>query len=231
MNNYSFSPHQKEFITLGEKTARRPQPLTAWAGQIAVTTLILLVTLTGCSPGQAQLSVERVPTTFTGLEVAPANVTPAELATEIIGPGAVSPNGQIAKISDGDTVTVRFDSGATEKVRLIGIDTPETKRPNTPIQCFGPEATQFTTALIPVGTKVRVERDIEVRDRYDRLLGYVYRAADGLFVNEALAANGYANLLTYPPNVAHVDTFRDAVSAAREANRGLWRACPATVRP
>jgi micrococcal nuclease len=154
-----------------------------------------------------------------------------EVAAGIMGPGPVTANGKIAKISDGDTVTVQFTDGAKEKVRFIGIDTPETKRPNTPIQCFGPEATLFTTALLPIGTEVLVERDVETRDRYGRLLGYVYRASDGLFINETLAKYGYADLLTYPPNVAHVDTFREAVAEARDADRGLWQACPATVAP
>ncbi len=77
---------------------------------------------------------------------------------------------------------MRID-GRKEKVRLIGIDTPETKKPDTPVQCFGPEASAYTAALVPVGTKVHLERDAEARDVYGRLLAYVYRADDGLFVN------------------------------------------------
>jgi micrococcal nuclease len=68
-------------------------------------------------------------------------------------------------------------------------------------------------------------RDVEARDRYDRLLAYVYRASDGLFVNLAMVTDGYADQYTFPPNVAHVDEFRTAASTAREAGTGLWSAC------
>jgi micrococcal nuclease len=68
-------------------------------------------------------------------------------------------------------------------------------------------------------------RDVEARDRYDRLLAYVYRVKDDLFVNLELAQQGYADLLTYPPNVAHVEDFTAAVTEARDAGRGLWGAC------
>ncbi len=86
-------------------------------------------------------------------------------------------------------------------MRLIGIDTPETRRPPTsPSQCFGPEASARTTELLPAGTVVRLERDVEARDRYDRLLAYVYRVADGLFVNlRARRARATPRSLTYPP--------------------------------
>ncbi len=150
-------------------------------------------------------------------------------AVGLTGPGAVQANATVVRLSDGDTITIQFADGGEEAVRLIGIDTPETKRPNTPVQCFGPEASRFIAALLPAGTRVRIERDVEERDRYGRLLGYIYRASDGLFVNLSIARNGYANALTYPPNVAHVDEFADAVRAARDEGRGLWRACPATV--
>ncbi len=202
--------------------------LTLW---LVVWLVASVGALAGCSSDPLRLTVERSGPSTPSASGAESPAVAQVVAQDVVGPGAVESKATVTKISDGDTVTVQFTSGATEKVRFIGVDTPETKRPNTPIQCFGPEATQFTTALIPIGTKVRVERDVETRDRYGRLLGYVYRASDGLFVNEALTANGYANLLTYPPNVAHVDEFRDAVTEARDANRGLWQACPATVAP
>ena len=110
--------------------------------------------------------------------------------------------------------------GTEERVRLIGIDTPETKKPDTPVQCFGPEASDFTKGLLPKGTPVLLVRDIEARDKYDRLLAYVYRTSDGVFVNLSIMRNGYARLLTIPPNVAHVDEFVAAAKAARTAG---WR--------
>ena len=133
-------------------------------------------------------------------------------------------NATVVRVVDGDTVQVDID-GQREKLRLIGIDTPETVKPDTPVQCFGPEASAFTKQLLPEGTAVRVERDVEARDDYGRLLGYVYRADDGLFVNLEIVAQGYASLLTFPPNVAHVDEFVAAARAAERANLGLWSAC------
>ena len=133
-------------------------------------------------------------------------------------------NATVVRVVDGDTVQVDI-AGRREKVRLIGIDTPETVKPDTPVQCFGPEASAFTKQLLPEGTAVRIERDVEARDDYGRLLGYVYRTADGLFVNLEIVAQGYAALLTFPPNVAHVDEFVAAARAAERANLGLWGAC------
>ena len=132
--------------------------------------------------------------------------------------------GKVSKITDGDTIHVQI-GGGDETVRLIGIDTPESVDPRSPVECFGKEASKHLGELIPVGTEVRLVRDIEARDRYDRLLAYVYRASDDLFVNEQMALDGYADLLTYPPNVAHVDDFTAAVREARDAGRGLWSAC------
>jgi len=139
-------------------------------------------------------------------------------------PAAYAANATLVRVVDGDTVEVEVD-GQREKVRLIGIDTPETKKPNSPVECFGPEASAFTTSLLPDGTPLLLERDVEARDDYDRLLAYVYRADDGLFVNLEIVAQGYANLLTFPPNVAHVDDFVAAARAAEAADLGLWRAC------
>jgi micrococcal nuclease len=99
-------------------------------------------------------------------------------------------------------------------------------KPHTPVQCFGPEASTRTKELLPKGTAVRLERDVEARDRYGRLLAYVYRLSDGLFVNLSLATDGYARPLTIAPNVAYADRFAAAANAAARAHRGLWAACP-----
>jgi micrococcal nuclease len=136
----------------------------------------------------------------------------------------VAANATVERVVDGDTVVFDID-GRRETVRLIGIDTPETVKPDSPVECFGPEASAATKALLPEGTEVRLERDVEARDDYDRLLAYAYRARDGMFVNLELVRQGYAVLLTFPPNVAHVDEFVDAAEQARAAGRGLWAAC------
>jgi len=132
--------------------------------------------------------------------------------------------GEVTKVTDGDTIHVEI-GGGDETVRLIGIDTPESVDPRTPVECFGKEAAAHLAELIPVGTDVRLVRDVEARDRYGRLLAYVYRASDDLFVNLAMARDGYAAQATFPPNVAHVEDITRAVAEARDAGRGLWSAC------
>ncbi len=154
----------------------------------------------------------------------PTSATPAPREPAPREPSALEPNGVVERVVDGDTIVVDFD-GTSESLRLIGIDTPETVKPNSPVECFGPEASAFAKTLLPAGTRVQVVRDVEARDAYDRLLGYVYRAEDGLFVNLEIIGRGYATLLTFPPNVAHVDDFRAAAETARVGNLGLWAGC------
>ncbi len=132
----------------------------------------------------------------------------------------------VVEVVDGDTIVVRL-RGADETVRLIGIDTPETKHPTKPVQCFGPEASAFTKQLLAANTSVRLERDVEARDHFGRLLAYVYRSDDGLFVNLELARLGFARPLTIAPNNAHAGEVASAVGEARAQHRGLWQACPA----
>jgi micrococcal nuclease len=131
----------------------------------------------------------------------------------------------VRRVVDGDTIVVALPGG-DEQVRLVGIDTPETVKPDSPVECFGPEASARTKALLPPGTTIRLERDVEARDRYGRLLAYVYRQADGVFVNLALATEGYARHLTIAPNNAYADRFAGAAATARRDGRGLWGACP-----
>ncbi|HKE99208.1 MAG TPA: thermonuclease family protein [Actinomycetes bacterium] len=128
---------------------------------------------------------------------------------------------RVREVVDGDTVVV----DRSTSVRLIGVDTPETRHPDKPVQCFGKEASRHTAELLPPGTRVRLVADVEPRDRYGRTLAYVYRARDGLLVNAELVRDGYAQPLTIPPNVAHAEEFRDLARGAREAGRGLWGAC------
>jgi len=143
---------------------------------------------------------------------------------------ATAANASVERVVDGDTIIVRV-SGRRERVRFIGIDTPESVKPNTPVQCFAIEASNRTKALLPARTPVRLVGDVEQRDRYKRLLAYVYRARDDLFVNLVLARDGYAVPYTFPPNVAHTAEFVTAAAEAREAGRGLWSACGPEERP
>jgi len=139
-------------------------------------------------------------------------------------PSATNGGATVERVVDGDTIIVRVD-GRRERVRFIGMDTPESVKPNTPVQCFAIAASNRTKALLPAGTPVRLVRDVEQRDKYKRLLAYVYRAKDNLFVNLSLVRDGYAQPYTFPPNVAHTNEFVAAAADARNAGRGLWSAC------
>lgn len=134
-------------------------------------------------------------------------------------------HGTIVSVTDGDTIEVRLAS-STERVRLIGVDTPETKHPTKPIECFGPEASAHTHSLLPNGTDVIVVRDEEARDKYGRLLAYVFRSSDNLFVNLDLVSGGWAHTLSIPPNTAYEDAFSIAVATAERMRLGLWAQCP-----
>ena len=137
---------------------------------------------------------------------------------------AVDGRATLVRVVDGDTIVVSV-AGRDERVRLIGIDTPESVKPGSAVECFGKEASGHLASLLPQGTVVRLVGDVEQRDRFDRLLAYVYRRADGLFVNAELLRRGYAQLLTIPPNVAHTDEFAAIAAQAREGSQGLWGAC------
>lgn len=145
----------------------------------------------------------------------------------VIDRGSAAPPGTatVVRVVDGDTVDVRLGRRA-ETTRLLGIDTPETVHPGAPVGCFGPEASARTKALLPAGTAVRLARDVEARDRYGRLLVYVTRVRDDLFVNHALVADGFARPLSIAPNDAHRSELARAAAEARAAGRGLWGACP-----
>ena len=142
------------------------------------------------------------------------------------GEAATPSSGRVVRVVDGDTIRVRL-AGAEERVRYIGVDTPETVKPGTRVQCYGKAASAFNARLLR-GRSVRLEFDAERRDRYGRLLAYVYREPDGLFVNAELVRRGYAQPLTIAPNVDHASEFRRLARSARRAGRGLWAACGAS---
>ena len=142
------------------------------------------------------------------------------------GSPAVAPEGpaaeaQVTRVIDGDTIEVRI-SGGEDEVRYIGIDTPETVKPDTPVQCFGPQASTENHRLVD-GRQVRLVFDRERRDIYGRLLAYVY-TGDG-FVNARLVRGGYARTLTIAPNTAHAGLFHRLAQDAGRAGRGLWGVC------
>jgi micrococcal nuclease len=130
---------------------------------------------------------------------------------------------RVLRVVDGDTILVRMD-GRRERVRYIGIDTPESVAPGRPVECYGPAAARENARLVG-GSTVTLSTDEEQRDRYGRLLAYVRRTSDGLFVNAALVRDGFATALRIPPNVAHARRLADLERRARRARRGLWGAC------
>jgi micrococcal nuclease len=136
-------------------------------------------------------------------------------------PREAGPGTLVTRVVDGDTAHVELD-GRDVTVRFIGIDTPESVAPGQPVECFGPEAADYTSDRLE-GDRVRLEFDVEREDRFGRTLAYVW-IGDELF-NETLLRQGYALVTTFPPNVRYVERFVAAQRDARTRGRGLWRAC------
>ena len=134
---------------------------------------------------------------------------------------------KVIRVVDGDTIDVEIN-GKTKRVRYIGIDTPETVDPRKSVQCFGVEASKKNKEIVE-GKEVRLENDITDRDKYNRLLRYVW-LGDTL-VNEKLVAQGFAHSYSYPPDVKYQDKFVAAEKSARENSLGLWTACTSETVP
>jgi micrococcal nuclease len=139
-------------------------------------------------------------------------------------------NAAVESIVDGDTIDVVI-GGRRERVRLIGIDTPEIAHPAigdraaNGAECFGDAAAAFTGQLLPAGTPVRLTRDVVARDDYGRLLAYVFRASDGVLINYELARQGFAQPLTIAPNTLFASRIVEATRQAESVEAGLWGAC------
>lgn len=130
---------------------------------------------------------------------------------------------KVLKVVDGDT----FELESGDKVRLVGIDTPETVDPRRSVGCFGKEASNEAKSLL-TGKAVILEKDITEKDKYGRLLRYVYLPLDNgqtLFVNDYLVREGFAKVYTYPPDVKFNERFLEAERQARQLNKGLWKKC------
>ena len=172
------------------------------------------------------------------LPTAPATAAPGDAATlppnpPTSAPGAPAegapsmpaglPQGTVRAVVDGDTLDVEV-AGEVSRVRMIGVDTPETVRPNTPVECFGREASDFSKQLL-AGQAVLLEEDPsqDSRDRYGRLLRFVW-LADGRMANYELVAQGYAYEYTYDQAYQYQAEFKAAQQAAQQSGRGLWAA-------
>ena len=162
------------------------------------------------------LILARVATSGLGAEVISSQQTPVEISqtTEKV---------RVAKILDGDT----FDLSDGRRVRYIGINTPEMTDQNKQPQCFALEAKAENEKLL-AGKKIRLEKDLSNRDKYGRLLRFVYvedESGREIFVNDYLARQGFARLLSIPPDLKFEKQFNAAVEEARFQQRGLWGAC------
>lgn len=147
-------------------------------------------------------------------------------------PAAQTATARVVRVIDGDTLKVRLTTGQTANVRLIGIDTPETRKPGTPVECGGPQATARMKQLAlsrGAGRSVVLTSDLtqDVTDRFGRLLAYV--SGGGVDFGRAMIASGWAKTYVYERDFARVTTYRGAQASARAARRGVWKACAGSV--
>lgn len=149
------------------------------------------------------------------------SVTPTGVILPSVSPKVLSTQqtqATVTKVIDGDT----FEITGGKKVRMIGIDTPETVDPRRPLMCFGKQASDRTKELL-LGKTVGLEKDVSETDKYGRLLRYVY--VNDTFINKYLVEEGYAHASSYPPDIKYQNIFRQAEAQARESNKGLWADC------
>jgi micrococcal nuclease len=139
----------------------------------------------------------------------------------LAGCGGSARPSHVERVVDGDTIVVRVD-GRSERLRYIGVDTPESVKPGVRVQCFAKSAAKENRRLV-LGRDVRLTYDAERRDRYGRLLAYVWRGE--LLVNAELVRLGYGKPLEIAPNLAHAPQLRELAAAARRGRRGLWSRC------
>lgn len=128
----------------------------------------------------------------------------------------------VLRVVDGDTILVRGANGRSERVRYIGVDTPESVKPDSPVECFGREASDYNKQLVQ-GRKVRLVPDREPEDRFGRSLAFVY--VGDTFVNARLISGGYARTIEIEPNTSRAEYFADLERVAIRTRKGLWRAC------
>ncbi|HYX43842.1 MAG TPA: thermonuclease family protein [Acidimicrobiales bacterium] len=187
-------------------------PLAVRIGAAVVATVLVLVVLLGLfgsGDGEDVVARQRVPST---------SLPPATSTTVALPPGD---DKTVKDALDGDSLEATDGT----KIRLIGIDAPDVETRG----CFSGEATTHLRELLAPDSPVRVVYDADRTDRLGRTLAYLYRPADGLFVNAAMARDGFARQLTTPPNTAHAEEIKTAVSEAVAERRGMWQSCQMTT--
>lgn len=196
----------------------------------------LALTVTGCGgdaqptadPGSTANGPEHATTETATSQASPSPSPAAPPASPSPARGQVL-RGQVVYVSDGDTIGVRLD-GVVQRIRLVGIDAPETKDPDAPVACYGPQASARAHALMPRGSTLTIVTDPtqDRIDRFGRLLAYVFPVGRPRPVNQQLIIDGAARVYVYrrnrPPR--RIGAFRRSEAAARAARRGLWGVCP-----
>lgn len=159
---------------------------------------------------------------------------------EIISPKEVvvsSNEARVIRVIDGDTIEIETKPSSVkalegrQKVRYIGIDTPELHDPKKPVQCFSKESFEINKKLVE-GKVVSLEKDISEKDKYGRLLRYVFlpqqekeTTSSGFMINDYLVRQGYGHAVTFPPDIKYQEQFRNAQKEARDQKRGFWSQC------
>jgi micrococcal nuclease len=206
------------------RTWSRPVSGRTRRGRIGALVLAVLLAAGGCTaPGPA---VPPSDGTGTGSPIVPPTASPDAGG---LRPEGATETARVVRVVDGDTLIVDRGRGE-ERLRYIGVDAPESVRPNTPVEFMGREAAAANAALVE-GATVVLEKDVSDTDRFGRLLRYVW-LRDGeawLLVSLELVRQGYAQVVTFPPDVRWIEILRDAQRGAREAGLGLW--AEATPRP
>lgn len=146
--------------------------------------------------------------------------TPAESLNPTL-PTAARETATVVRVIDGDTIVVNLN-GSEEKVRYVGVDTPELERNGRPVECQGEAARDFNEQLV-LGQSVTLERDMSDRDQYDRLLRYVY--AEDVLVQESLVEAGLAEVFYYQPDTSKYKALKAVERTARENEAGIWGSC------
>ena len=183
-----------------------------------------------CANGTSEQTVSSEPTRSAEGQPIAEDPLPTDGDAHLPVPGDVQ-EARIEHLTDGDTLALRayvvgkvLSSTSQITVRLLEIDTPETKKPGTAIQCFGPQASAELARLAPVGSAVYVAGDKTRQDRYGRDLLYLW-TAKGRSINLAIVEGGFGKAVLYAPNDRYITAMRQAESRAKAAKRGLWSAC------
>ncbi len=155
-----------------------------------------------------------------------AVVALAGCGSEADAPEPAETGARVVRVVDGDTLIARID-GADDRVRLLGVDAPESVTPDRPVECFGPQAAAEARRLLPDGARILLVADATQgrRDRFDRILAEVAREGEGVTVNEMLIAGGFAEVFRGDGRARLLPRLRAAERAARDAGLGLWGAC------